>query len=63
MYSKATIIVKHLPNRLIIGKHRVTFGFRAKYLGVTLDSKLMWHPHINIAITEQSNICTYKEKP
>ena len=50
MFSKATSIVKHLPNRLIIGNHRVPFGFKAKYLGVTLDSKLTWQPHINNAI-------------
>ena len=42
--------MKHLPNRLIIGNHRVPFGFKAKYLGVTLDSKLTWQPHINNAI-------------
>ena len=46
MFSKATSIVKHLPNRLIIGNHRVPFGFKAKYLGVTLDNRLTWQPHI-----------------
>ena len=33
IFSKATSIVKHLPNR-------VPFEFKAKYLGLTLDSKL-----------------------
>ena len=57
-FSKATIIVKLLPNRLIIRNHKVPFGFKAKYLGITLDSKLTWLPHINNAIklsTEQNN--------
>ena len=49
MFSKATSIVKNLPHRLIIGNHRVPFGFKAKYLGVTLDSKLTWQPHIDHA--------------
>ena len=47
MFSKATSIVKHLPNRLIVGTHRVPFGFKAKYLGVVLDSKLTWQTHID----------------
>ena len=51
MFSTATSITKHLPNRLKIGNHRVPFSFRAKYLGVTLDSKLSWQLHINNAIT------------
>ena len=51
MFSKATSINKHLPNRLKIGDHRVPFEFRAKYLGITLDSKLTWQPHINNAMT------------
>ena len=50
MFSKATSIVKHLTNQLILGNHRVPFGFRAKYLGVVLDSKLTWQLHINNAI-------------
>ena len=50
MLSKATSIVKYLPNRQIIGNYRVPFGFKAKYLGITLESKLTWQPHLNNAI-------------
>ena len=49
MLSKATSIVEHLPNRLIIWNHRVSFGFKAKSLGVT-DIELMWQPHKNCAL-------------
>ena len=49
MFSKATSIVKH--NRLIIGTHRVPFGFKMKYLGATLNSKLTWQPHLNITVS------------
>ena len=42
MFSKATSIIKYRPNKLIILKHRVPFRFKAKYFGVTLDSKPTW---------------------
>ena len=60
MFSKATSIAKHLPNRLIIGTHKVPFGFQAKYLGVILDSKLTWQPQ-----SKTVSLCTqesYKQK-
>ena len=38
---------KDLPNKLKVGNLDINFGKEAKYLGVTLDHKLLWTPHVD----------------
>ena len=49
LFSKAHNISRKAPNRLIIGNQKIDFTVQAKYLGVILDNKLLWHKHLDQA--------------
>ena len=42
IFSKSNLKANKLPNKLIMDDKRVPFSTHTKYLGVTLDSKLLW---------------------
>ena len=50
VFSKATKI--EMPNKLRVGGQNIPYGTQAKYLGILLDSKLSWKPHMDRAITK-----------
>ena len=42
IFTKSNLKTNKLPNKLIMDDKRVPFSTHTKYLGVTLDSKLLW---------------------
>ena len=45
LFTKKNIKPRQLPNKLIMNGKRVEFSTQTKYLGVTLDDKLLWSTH------------------
>ena len=52
IFTKSTLKASQYPNKLIVGDHPVPFTQSARYLGVTLDSKLTWNLHFSKQITK-----------
>ena len=52
IFTKANLKHKDYPNKLKVSQQEVEFGNEAKYLGVTLDTKLNWNSHFNKQITK-----------
>ena len=52
IFTKSTLKTSQYPNKLIVGDHPVSFTHSAKYLGVTLDSKLTWNQHFSNQLTK-----------
>ena len=48
IFTKAKTITD-LPNKLTVSEKSVDFSYSTKYLGVTLDSKLLWSIHTHKA--------------
>ena len=45
IFTKSRLKEKDHPNKLIVSVEPVQFSDSVKYLGVTLDSKLLWTEH------------------
>ena len=43
IFTKSNIRESKMPNKLLINNSRVNFSTSAKYLGLTLDHKLLWN--------------------
>ena len=52
IFTKSRLKSSQLPNKLKVGGIDVDFSDTAKYLGVTLDSKLNWGIHFNNQLTK-----------
>ena len=50
IFTKSRLKEKDYPNKLLVREKPVDFSSTAKYLGVTLDSKLLWAEHFNTQI-------------
>ena len=44
---------EHIPQKLRVSDQPVEFSTTAKYLGVTLDQKLSWSPHLHNQINKR----------
>jgi len=62
-YNKTNFMLltsrKHNPTsfKVIINNHSISPEDNLKYLGVLLDSKLSWKPHVQNVKTQQSKVC------
>ena len=63
LFSKAHNISRKAPNKLIIGMQEIPFTLHAKYPGVILDNKLLWHKHLNQPLGRLDNFCLFYVKP
>ena len=52
IFTKKQLSMSQKPNKLQVSGLSVPFTLSAKYLGVTLDSKLTWSVHFNNQITK-----------
>ena len=46
IFTKGRLKEKDMPNKLLMDDKRIEFGTECCYLGVTLDHRLSWTPHL-----------------
>ena len=52
IFTKSRLKESEYPNKLLVSGEPVEFSSQARYLGVTLDSKLLWTEHFNNQVTK-----------
>ena len=61
IFSKAQRIERKAPNKLIVGQQEIQFTRHAKYLGVTLDNKLLWNKHLVNITNRAKQFCSHSK--